>query len=182
MTKTIFFLGKGGVGKSTTAVLTSIYLSKKGKNVLLVSLDPAHNLSDILNKKLSDKSTSVKQNLKAIETDNEYWIKKYLNEIENKIQKSYNYLTALNLHDHFNLIKYSPGIEEYGLIKAYESIMKEYSHNDYLLFDMPPSALTLKFFNLPSLTLLWLEKLLLMRKEINNKKKSFLKLNLGNHI
>jgi arsenite-transporting ATPase len=41
-----FFTGKGGVGKSTLAAASAWQLSQKYR-VLIVSLDPAHNLGDI---------------------------------------------------------------------------------------------------------------------------------------
>ena len=44
--KILFFMGKGGVGKSTLSTLTAIYLAKNGNKVLLTSLDPAHNLAE----------------------------------------------------------------------------------------------------------------------------------------
>ncbi|MEN6464052.1 MAG: ArsA-related P-loop ATPase, partial [Syntrophaceae bacterium] len=44
--KILFYTGKGGVGKSTIAAATAKQLSDKYR-VLIVSLDPAHNLGDI---------------------------------------------------------------------------------------------------------------------------------------
>jgi len=41
-----FFSGKGGVGKTSMAAATALFFSKKGKKTLVVSIDPAHSLSD----------------------------------------------------------------------------------------------------------------------------------------
>lgn len=45
--KILFFVGKGGVGKSTTSSLFAIKLALSGKSVILNSIDPAHNLHNI---------------------------------------------------------------------------------------------------------------------------------------
>ncbi len=160
----IFFVGKGGVGKSTSSALTSVFLAQKGFQVLIISLDPAHNQSDIFEKNLSDKPFQIAPNLLAIEIDQEFWIKQYLKDIHNQINKTYSYLTALNLDKYFKVIKHSPGLEEYALILAFEQIRKDFSQLDYLIFDMPPTALALKFFNLPSLSMIWIEHLLALRE------------------
>jgi arsenite-transporting ATPase len=174
----IFFMGKGGVGKSTSAALTSVFLAQKGFQVLLVSLDPAHNQSDIFEKNLSDKPFQIAPNLLAIEIDQEFWIKQYLKDVHHQINRTYSYLTALNLDKYFSVIKHSPGLEEYALILAFEKIRKDFSQFDYLIFDMPPTALSLKFFNLPSLSLIWIEHLLALRQEIIQKRELITKIKI----
>ena len=174
----IFFMGKGGVGKSTSAALTSVFLAQKGFQVLIVSLDPAHNQSDIFEKNLSDKSFQIEPNLLGIEIDQEFWIKQYLKDVHNQINKTYSYLTAFNLDKYFGVIKHSPGLEEYALILAFEQIRKDFSQLDYLILDMPPTALALKFFNLPSLSMIWIEHLLALREEIIQKRELITKIKI----
>lgn len=57
--KNLFFTGKGGVGKTTTSAATAIELAKRGKQVLLVSTDPASNLDEVLGLALSAEPAPV---------------------------------------------------------------------------------------------------------------------------
>ena len=60
----LFFGGKGGVGKTTAASATALYLlnkSKKDESILLFSTDPAHSLSDSLDVKIGNRLVEVKQ-------------------------------------------------------------------------------------------------------------------------
>ena len=41
-----FFVGKGGVGKTTSAAAVALHLADRGEHVRLVSTDPAHSLGD----------------------------------------------------------------------------------------------------------------------------------------
>ena len=173
----IFFIGKGGVGKSTVSALTALSLSSEQK-VLLVSMDPAHNQTDIFLKKLSEKPTEINNNLKVIEINTEKWIKNYLKGIENEVRKNYLYLSAFNLEKNFNIIKYSPGMEEYALLSAFNNIRRQYQDYAHIIFDMPPTALTTRFFSLPQLSLLWNSHLLKLREDIIKKKELITKIKL----
>ncbi len=178
-TKNIFFLGKGGVGKSTASALTALHLAAAGHKTLLVSLDPAHNQSDIFEKKFSEKNYKINENLYVREVDTEKWIKKYLDDIQFQVKRTYSYLTAFNLENYLDIIQYSPGIEEYALLMAYKSIREKAKNIDYIIFDMPPTALTLKFLALPRLSLLWLNKLMDLRNKIIEKRKIISKVKFG---
>jgi arsenite-transporting ATPase len=57
--KNLFFTGKGGVGKTTTAAATAIAMADSGKCVLLVSTDPASNLDEVLGLALSAEPVQV---------------------------------------------------------------------------------------------------------------------------
>jgi len=52
-TRYLFFSGKGGVGKTSTACATAVALADAGERVLLVSTDPASNLASVLGAELT---------------------------------------------------------------------------------------------------------------------------------
>ena len=58
-TRNLFFTGKGGVGKTTTATAAAITLADQGSRVLLVSTDPASNLDEVLGVELSQQVTEI---------------------------------------------------------------------------------------------------------------------------
>lgn len=59
LTKYMFFTGKGGVGKTSTACAVAVSLADNGKNVLLISTDPASNLQDVFNTELDGKGVPI---------------------------------------------------------------------------------------------------------------------------
>ena len=71
--KFILFGGKGGVGKTSLAAATSLYLARRypDKKVLVYSVDPAHSVADSFNFPIGDKVTPIPgvDNLYALETD-----------------------------------------------------------------------------------------------------------------
>jgi len=165
-----FFIGKGGVGKSTISAITSVHLARNSSDILLVSMDPAHNQRDIFQNHFSEKPKRVSNHLEVKEVDVDYWIAKYLKETQKTIKQTYSYESAFNLQNYFDVLQFSPGLEEYALLLAFEDVIHKSAGKDIIIFDMAPTALTLRFFSMPFITLIWLKELLKLREQIYAKK------------
>jgi len=55
----LFFTGKGGVGKTSMSCVAALALSDQGKQVLLISTDPASNLDEVLETRLNGRPTPI---------------------------------------------------------------------------------------------------------------------------
>lgn len=174
-----FFVGKGGVGKSTVSALVSIAKSQKANKILLASMDPAHNQGDIFKADIGEKPVEISWNLWVTQIDTDRWIRKYLRDTEESVSRKYNYQKAFSIKNYFKVLQFSPGIEEYALMKAFESILLNHQDKDIIVFDMPPTALSLRFFSLPGITLTWINELTKLREKIHKKQEILSNIKFG---
>ncbi|MCA9511041.1 MAG: AAA family ATPase, partial [Myxococcales bacterium] len=65
----VLYTGKGGVGKTTTAAATAVCAARRGLRTLVVSVDPAHSLGDVLGARLGAAPSPVEARLLASEID-----------------------------------------------------------------------------------------------------------------
>ena len=167
--KILFFTGKGGVGKSTMAAAAAWQLSRRAR-VLIVSLDPAHNLGDIFDVTVGNGKKRFAETLFLSEVNLQKLSREYLEQETRVLSNTYSYLKTLNLDTYFSVLKYSPGIEEYALLTSIEKTIRDETEFDYIIFDTPPTGLTLRFLALPKVTITWIDRLTQIRRQILEKR------------
>ncbi|TVR73803.1 MAG: ArsA family ATPase [Spirochaetaceae bacterium] len=168
--KTIFFTGKGGVGKSSLSATCAWQLSEKGYKTLLVSLDPAHNVADIFETEVGHKKSKFSTNLFLQEANLDKAASTYIEQNIDILTQVYSYTRAFNFDMYFKVLRYSPGVEEYASLTILEEILRKETDLDYVVFDTPPTGLTLRILALPNISITWVDRLRRIRRQILEKR------------
>jgi arsenite-transporting ATPase len=163
----IMFGGKGGLGKTTFSAATAYYLAKKGKRVLVFSVDPQASLTDIFKRDIFGKGpTEIIPNLYAQEIDADRRVKEYQQEIRQKI------------FDMYGIDKIPEEIESYILAAAAEPAMEESAifdevvdivvkgGYDYYIYDLVPLGHALYYLSMASVYDAWIGKITGLREQM----------------
>ena len=151
LTKYLFFTGKGGVGKTSTACASAISLADEGNEVLLISTDPASNLQDVFETELDNKGVRIEGvdgltviNLDPIEAANEYKesvVAPYRGQLpDSVIENMEEQLSGSCTVEIAAFNEFSKFITDSELKDKY----------DYIIFDTAPTGHTLRMLQLPS--------------------------------
>lgn len=166
--RVLFFGGKGGVGKSTMATAAALHSAEQGFKTLLVSTDPAHSTSDVLNIDPASVPTAVVDKLDLLEIDPAREVDDYIETVRGNIKKS----TPPRLIDEVNRqldgARLSPGAEESALFDRITRILEaKTSAYHRLIFDTAPTGHTIRLLSLPETMTAWIAGLIHNRKKVN---------------
>jgi arsenite-transporting ATPase len=145
--RTIFFAGKGGVGKTVASCVTAVWLARQGYKTLLLTTDPAAHLGDVLDTPVGDEITPVsgQPNLWAVKIDPKAAAEAYKARILEDARRRGRPESAIKvMEEELN----SPCTEE---MAAFDRFIEYASQDGWqaVVFDTAPTGHTLRLLELP---------------------------------
>ena len=163
----IMYGGKGGLGKTTFSAATAYYLAKKGKKVLVFSVDPQASLSDIFERDIFGQGNiEIMPNLFACEVDADKRIQDYQEEIRQKIISMYGMKKIPDeIESYIKASSAEPAMEESAIFDAVVDIVVK-GDFDYYIYDLVPLGHALYYLSMAAVYDAWLDKITGLREQM----------------
>ena len=145
--RTVFFAGKGGVGKTVASCISAVWLARQGFKTLLLTTDPAAHLGDVLDSLVGDEITPIagQPNLWAVNIDPKAAAETYKKRILDDARQRGRPESAIKMmEEELN----SPCTEE---MAAFDKFIEYASQEEWdsVIFDTAPTGHTLRLLELP---------------------------------
>lgn len=146
----LFFTGKGGVGKTSVACASAIRLADSGRNVLLVSTDPASNVGQVFGIAIGNQITAVASvpNLSALEIDPQAAAQAYRDRIVNPVRGVLPESVVKGIEEQLSgaCTTEIAAFDEFTALLVDSELTAGYDH---IIFDTAPTGHTIRLLQLP---------------------------------
>jgi arsenite-transporting ATPase len=151
LTKYLFFTGKGGVGKTSIACATAVGLADKGKEILLISTDPASNLQDVFNQSLNGHGSEIAEipGLTVVNLDPEQAAAEYRERVIAPFRGKLPESVIQNMEEQLSG-SCTVEIAAFNEFSDFITDVQKQSEFDHIIFDTAPTGHTLRMLQLPS--------------------------------
>jgi arsenite-transporting ATPase len=152
MTKFIFFSGKGGVGKTSMACTHAVRYAEEGKRTLIVTTDPASNLSDVFEQEIGHQVTPIAQvqNLSAMEIDSDQATQDYIDHAMEPIRNAFPAQMVQVMEEQMS----GPCTAEVAAFDRFTDFLESPADPDtafdIVIFDTAPTGHTIRLLELPA--------------------------------
>lgn len=148
--KFLFFTGKGGVGKTSIACASALKLCAAGKNVLLVSTDPASNIGQIFNQQIGNRLTNIEKvvGLTGLEIDPQSAAETYRNRVLESVQGVLSTAGIQHIQEQLSgaCTTEIAAFDEFTALLLDSELTLQYDH---IIFDTAPTGHTIRLLQLP---------------------------------
>ena len=165
--KYLFLGGKGGVGKTVMAGAVALGMARRKRRVLLVSTNPVHSLSGLLDQNVFGRATPVAgaESLWAHEIDTRDTIDRSKREIREKIDWFLKYAEIRTKADAFvESATMNPAFEESAMFESMIDVIFRDEYDVYV-FDTAPTANARRLLGMSAVYSMWVQKMVQSREE-----------------
>ena len=164
----ILFAGKGGSGKTSMSAATGALCAERGLNTLVISLDPAHSLSDAFDLEggllqLSGQPVQVAPRLAIQEINVNLAIKEYWDQVHSYLSALFNNVGLREVVA--EEIAVLPGMEEISALLYINQYVRDETY-DLLILDCAPTAESMRFVSVPSALEWYMKKVFKLERTV----------------
>lgn len=146
----LFFTGKGGVGKTSIACATAIKLADAGRQVLLVSTDPASNVGQVFGIAIGNRITAISAvpGLAALEIDPQAAAQAYRDRIVGPVRGLLPESVVKGIEEQLSgaCTTEIAAFDEFTALLTDSALTSGYDH---IVFDTAPTGHTIRLLQLP---------------------------------
>jgi arsenite-transporting ATPase len=146
----LFFTGKGGVGKTSIACATAIQLADAGRQVLLVSTDPASNVGQVFGISIGNQITPIAAvaGLAALEIDPQAAAQSYRDRIVGPVRGVLPEAVVKGIEEQLSgaCTTEIAAFDEFTALLTDSTLTADYDH---IVFDTAPTGHTIRLLQLP---------------------------------